>query len=870
MNSNAIQIGPLVTMSAVNSGSVDFSPLASGDTVYSNTEPVSLGGSPVSGAKVLIFEQRVGDLVGDVNSSSYVVAMATTNVNGMWSVNVEAFTNFDPLRRYAFYLWYEVGDISYSAPIVIAGTGGNITVNHAPLTYQEPMEAARIWFNAPAIPVGYREIVSAEKESGELKEHKFYEKRRGILKKVFPIERIDTPFEIVSVTINQPNTTITVGNTVQLSATVVSNGTGDTSITWFSADTSIATVGLTTGLVTAIAPGQVGITARSVFDETKSDDNIVTVNAVTATFDSQEGDQIALQDVYNSTDGANWKNSTGWSSSINLSTTTPFGVEKAEIGGQWRVTSLILRSNDLTGTLPESLGNLKKCVWLITKDNFITGQAPVNISKMTELKYLYLSGSVADPSLDDSGLHPGKTSPETNTFAGSTLPPEWGQLPNIEIIEFAQSQVEGALPAEWGQMSTLRKLYLNGSRVEGGWPGGNITGPLPPEWSGMTSMMELTIGDNLGLSGTLPPSWHIMPMRNFRLASHGVQSEIPSSWSAWGTQLRLFVARGARATGRLSGNVPAWFYDGGAPIMHTASLSYNNFNRIDIADNVILPYAATQVMSYSYSGLTQGFPNWIKRSKNMQIMSFSGGDMVITGSIDDDFFYNYDTDANVWRRWDRIRNFRFDGQPLGGTLPSSFGSSVSSSLTVSIRLNGCGIGGIIPANWANFKANGIIEFRLQSNDLHGPIPVGIAGWTNIAGNAPAWRSDKEGFNISANRFTYSDLIPLINAWPAAPLSYGSQKDFPVDDYISPTQTPAAGSTLALNLSGIDITGNVYQWRKDGVNLVNGGRVSGATTHTLQITTADISDNADYTLRITNANAPSLAESISEPITVQLL
>jgi hypothetical protein len=72
-----------------------------------------------------------------------------------------------------------------------------------------------------------------------------------------------------------------------------------------------------------------------------------------------------------------------------------------------------------------------------------------------------------------------------------------------------------------------------------------------------------------------------------------------------------------------------------------------------------------------------------------------------------------------------------------------------------------------------------------------------------------------------------------------------------------------------NLSGIDITGNVYQWRKNGVNLSNGGRISGANSHTLVISTIDENDAGEYTLRITNTNAPQLTESISQPITLRI-
>ena len=65
-----------------------------------------------------------------------------------------------------------------------------------------------------------------------------------------------------------------------------------------------------------------------------------------------------------------------------------------------------------------------------------------------------------------------------------------------------------------------------------------------------------------------------------------------------------------------------------------------------------------------------------------------------------------------------------------------------------------------------------------------------------------------------------------------------------------------------------------QWQRDGTNLVNGGRVSGATTDTLVITDAGASDAGLYTLRITSCDgAPpcnGTQTTTSPPISVRVL
>ncbi|MCR5861276.1 T9SS sorting signal type C domain-containing protein [Flavobacterium sp. J372] len=57
------------------------------------------------------------------------------------------------------------------------------------------------------------------------------------------------------------------------------------------------------------------------------------------------------------------------------------------------------------------------------------------------------------------------------------------------------------------------------------------------------------------------------------------------------------------------------------------------------------------------------------------------------------------------------------------------------------------------------------------------------------------------------------------------------------------------TSFTVNATGINLT---YQWKKNGVSLVNGGNISGATTATLNITNVSASDVAFYTCEVTNA------------------
>ncbi len=83
--------------------------------------------------------------------------------------------------------------------------------------------------------------------------------------------------QVNSVTVTPGTTTVVVGSTTQLSATVAAVNGAPNTVTWESSSQATATVSQS-GLVQGVAPGTVTITARSTFDNTKSGNATITVN----------------------------------------------------------------------------------------------------------------------------------------------------------------------------------------------------------------------------------------------------------------------------------------------------------------------------------------------------------------------------------------------------------------------------------------------------------------------------------------------------------------------------------------------------------------------------------------------------------------
>jgi Fibronectin type III domain/Leucine rich repeat len=93
----------------------------------------------------------------------------------------------------------------------------------------------------------------------------------------------------------------------------------------------------------------------------------------------------ALVDLYLSTDSTHWTNSTGW-----LANNTPcswFGVACTDTG---HVNLLGLPSNNLSGPIPASLGDLTSLIALVLSGNHLTGSIPDALTGLTALQTLSL------------------------------------------------------------------------------------------------------------------------------------------------------------------------------------------------------------------------------------------------------------------------------------------------------------------------------------------------------------------------------------------------------------------------------------------------------------------------------------------------
>lgn len=204
------------------------------------------------------------------------------------------------------------------------------------------------------------------------------------------------------------------------------------------------------------------------------------------------GDFKALRGLYQSTNGANWTNSTGWNLVAN-SSTPPSGCDLSSMHGitlnaNGRVEAILLGTNNLTGSINTSMSLLTELKSLNLKQNKLSGTIPNTLGDIATLEALQL---------------------QENDLGGTT-------------------GLTGSIPITGTNFPALRILRLNKN---------SLTGGIPVGLGQTTTIEEIGIHNNL-LQGTLPSSLGELPkLTNLKLFNNNISGCFPSSYSALCLQL---------------------------------------------------------------------------------------------------------------------------------------------------------------------------------------------------------------------------------------------------------------------------------------------------------------------------------------------
>jgi Leucine-rich repeat (LRR) protein len=320
------------------------------------------------------------------------------------------------------------------------------------------------------------------------------------------------------------------------------------------------------------------------------------ISVVQATTDCGAVTQISqiecesLLQLYQSTNGANWKRNKGW----NVSNTPCdwVGVTCNKVG----VIQLQLSYNNITGTLPNFSG-LPELQRLRLDDNQLTGAIP-DFSGLPKLQTLVLSRNKLTGAIPDfSGLPKLQTLSLSHNKLTGTIP-DFSGLPKLQTLELYFNQLTGAIP-DFSGLPKLENLNLYGNKLTGAIPdfsglpklenlnlyGNKLTGAIPdfsglpelqtlflyhnkltsaipdfsglpklqalylhenqltgaiPDFSGLPKLQALYLGSNQ-LTGAIPDFSGLPKLQRLRLEDNQVCKHPKTNYSQWQAQLRGFA-----------------------------------------------------------------------------------------------------------------------------------------------------------------------------------------------------------------------------------------------------------------------------------------------------------------------------------------
>ena len=177
----------------------------------------------------------------------------------------------------------------------------------------------------------------------------------------------------------------------------------------------------------------------------------------------QDQDSLALVDLYNQCNGENWEGFDTWLNGP-LSTWEQVTVDSAS----QRVTNVVFKDMNLTGTLPESLADINKMGGKIEfrDDSLLTGTLPAFLWKWTDVERFQVKFAGYN-AIDVTGLDSMINLTEFNTEGTpieGTIPGVIFTLPLVDKLYFHDSEFD-QLPDEVTQAVGLERLYVNGDNL---------------------------------------------------------------------------------------------------------------------------------------------------------------------------------------------------------------------------------------------------------------------------------------------------------------------------------------------------------------------------------------------------------------------
>ncbi|XP_058761610.1 MDIS1-interacting receptor like kinase 2-like isoform X1 [Vicia villosa] len=439
---------------------------------------------------------------------------------------------------------------------------------------------------------------------------------------------------------------------------------------------------------------------------------------------------------------------------------------------------LDLKTNNLTGVIPENIGVLSKLQFLDLSTNNFTGTLPLSISNLTQVYELDVSRNDVSGILDRR-LFPDKPSSKSglisirnllfqDTLLGGPLPNEIGNIKNLTLLALDANNFSGPIPSSLGNCEHLSILRLNENY---------FSGPIPPSLGKLTNLTDLRFFTN-ELNGTVPQEFgNLSSLVVLHLAENNFIGELPPEVCKSGKLVNFSAAYNS-----FTGPIPRSLRN--CPSLYRVRIEYNELT--GYADQDFGVYPNLNYLDFSYNKVEGDLSSKWGSCKNLQSLNMAGNS--VNGNIPTEIF-----------ELKQLQELDLSFNQLSGTIPSQIGNS---SNLYTLSLGGNRLSGKIPIEIG--KLSNLQHLDLSMNMLLGEIPSQIGDCSKLL-----------NLNLSNNHL--NGTIPfqigqLASLQDFLDLSYNS-----ISGEI-PSNLGLLSNLISLNISNNNLSGSIPDGISDMLSL----------------------------------------------------
>ncbi|KAJ4821247.1 Leucine-rich receptor-like protein kinase family protein [Rhynchospora pubera] len=470
------------------------------------------------------------------------------------------------------------------------------------------------------------------------------------------------------------------------------------------------------------------------------------------------------------------------------------------------VTSLVLFSSNITGSVPSSICQLKSLSTLDLYNNNITGSFPRFLLNCTNLQYLDLSYNmfIGELPSDINMVLPNITflSLSQNNFTGKiptsigtmtqlqsllldnnlfigTMPSFISKLTNLQQLALAwNSFTPGPIPEEYGTLTNLTYLFIAAAHLEG---------KIPDSFANLTQLVQFDLSIN-SLQGTIPPGiWSFSNLKYLYLYKNNLSGEITIN-NPFGAHSLVAIDL---TKNQLTGPIPESF--GTLQNLSILFLSYNKLSG-QIPEGIGLLPKLTDVRLF-YNNLTGILPPEL--GKHSPLWNLEVFNNMLSGEIPADICYN-----------GAFTSLGVSNNNMTGSIPQSLGNC---SHLDSLQVDNNHFTGDVPAGvW---KMQNVTIILMSNNMLSGNLPSRLP-WNlsrleivnnQFSGSIPSSSSNILVFKAGGNKFTGDIPSSLSTGMPLLQTLDLSENRISGE---IPASIGSLGSLSVLNLSHNKISGEI--------------------------------------------------------------